>query len=232
MRTGITIVTTALIALTASTTAAQAASSSTKCRKAAKHGKVIAKGPQSLVFELTHAPKILEDYFYGCHYRSGKAYRLPWQDGGDTLHPGHYVFKGELLAYTVVDIEPAGQSAYEEVLLVNLRKRTRLVKSPAFSPPDNDPDARVGASSAPSLIVDTRGFVAWIGQYRRKDNRSYNVQVAGRGLKAQVLDTGAGIARKSLTLSKDRGTLSWMKDGAARSAAFPPAAAVGSDGGG
>jgi len=224
MRSAITIVATALIALTASTAFAQAASGSAKCRKAAKPGQVIAKGPKSLVFELTHAPKILEDYFYGCHYKTGKAYRLPSQDGGDTLHPGHYVFKGDLLGYTVLDSEPAGQSAYRDVLLVNLRKRKRLAKAPAFSPPDNDPDVTVGASSAPSLLVDTRGYVAWIGRYRRKYKTSYNVQVAGGGGgKAQILDTGDGIASKSLRRSKDRGTLRWKKDGAARSAPFPPA---------
>lgn len=224
MRKGITIVAMALIALTASTTSAQAASGSTKCKQAAKHGKLIKKSAKSLVFELTHAPKILQDYFYGCSYKTGRSYRLPYQDGGDTLHPRHFVFKGDLLAYTVMDNEPAGSSAYQEVLLVNVRKRKKLAKESAFTPPANDPDAIFGASSAPSLLVDTRGYVAWIGKYRRMGKTSYNVQVAGAGLTTQVLDTGDGIAGTSLKLSADHATLSWTKDGAARSAPFPPAA--------
>jgi hypothetical protein len=223
MRYGITIAATALIAFAGSTTAAQAASSSAKCRKTAKHGKVIAKGQKALVFELTHKPKILEDYFYGCHYKTGKAYKLPSQDGGDTLHPGRYVFKGDLLAYTVQDIEPAGGSQYEEVVLVNVLKRKRLAHAPAFTVDASDPDANFGASSAPSLIIDTRGYVAWIGRYTRKTLTSYNVQVAGSGFTTQILDTGDGIAPKSLKLSKDRATLSWLKDGAPRTAPFPPA---------
>lgn len=223
MRRGITIAATGLIALAASTASAQAASGSATCKQAAKHGNVIKTGPKSLVFELTHAPKILQDYFYGCSYKTGKSYRLPYQDGGDTLHPRHFVFKGDLLAYTVMDNEPAGASAYQEVLLVNVRKRKKLAKESAFSPPASDPDAIFGASSAPSLIVDTRGYVAWIGQYRRKGKSSYNVQVAGAGLTAQVIDTGDGIAGTSLKLSSDHDTLSWTKDGAARSAPFPPA---------
>jgi hypothetical protein len=222
MRKGIAIAATALIALAASTTPAQAASSSTKCKQNAKHGKVIKKGSKSLVFELTHKPKILQDYFYGCSYKTGKSYKLPNQDGGDTLHPRHFVFKGDLLAYTVLDIEPAGASAYQEVLLVNVRKRKRLVKESAFEPPANDPDATFGASSAKSLLVDTRGFVAWIGQYRRMGKTSYNVQVAGAGFTTQILDTGDGIAGKSLKFSSSHSTLSWTKDGVVHSSPFPP----------
>lgn len=228
---GTTIAATALIALGVSATGARASAPSAKCKKAARHGKVIAKGPKAFVFELTHAPRILEDYFYGCHYATGRVYRLPDQDGGDTLHPADYVFNGDLLAYTVVDTEPAGYSAYEQIELVDLRRRRLLADAAAFSPADGDPDAGIGASSAPSLLVDARGYVAWIGEYQRRGKTSRNVQVAGSGLKARILDSGEGIARTSLRLSRDRATLSWKKDGAKHSAPFPPAPTAGSSGG-
>jgi len=65
---------------------------------------------------------------------------VPASGPGRRRHPvpGAYLFHGRFLAYTVADQEPAGWSQFRTLVLVDLKRRSLLVKADAF-PPVNDP---------------------------------------------------------------------------------------------
>jgi len=120
----------------------------------------------------------------------------------------HYVLAGR---YAGIDVAAMGVDTFDSTLVViDLASGRRTASAPATSP-ENRAESFITASS---LVIDTRGTLAWIGARSAVGAFTPTYEVRALGAHGdELLDAGAHIKTGSLALAA--GQLSWT-DGTTR----------------
>lgn len=156
---------------------------------------------------------------YGCLFRTNRRVRLE----PDNDYAGiEFRLAGAFVAYEAVVASSGGTTAW--IRVVDLRTGTEAHRSPGVT--YQLCGNRYGHDEVSRLRAHRRGAATWIGE--RRDDRGGVCLREVRKADAEgnvVLDTGGGIARRSLRLRGEQ--IGWRKDGRAYGATLvtvgPPA---------
>ena len=192
----------ALVALVAMPATASAAKKRRTCTP--KGSKTLAQNERVRVYRKRRGP----DVPYVCAFKTRRSTALPNNEPGVDGY-SRFALAGKFVAFGYY---PACGVCVDEGNFVEVfdavRRRGRSIKL------DDDDDGKV--TRVTDIEVTGRGAVAWISRDQRTATDVF-VQKAERGVTtATLLDSGAGVALRSLARSGS--TLYWTKDGAPRAA--------------
>jgi hypothetical protein len=195
-----------LAACGSSSAASSAGTATVQCGPAARH--TVAHSSQARVY-------VSGSSLYGCANGGHRPIRLGSTGGclgGTSVGPT--AVAGRLVAYAA---RRCGVDTSSSQVVVRRLTDGHQLSSHNAMRGSIGPESQ---QSVGSIVVTGGGKVAWIASsFSIGTHRHSNQVIAVSGRTVKVIDSGAGIVAGSLQLHN--GTLSWMRDGARRTAALP-----------
>ncbi|MFL5782549.1 MAG: hypothetical protein ACJ760_14630 [Thermoleophilaceae bacterium] len=194
------------------------AAASASCRsKIGAGAHVVERTKNAVVYRRHDDPKI-NNTFYGCELRTGKLRRV---NRFQEQRVGDFKLAGRYLGYTLWVEEGASSDVLQNLHVLDLRTgKERLVHGAVEPPTPSKGDQFEGIAS---YVLKPNASVAWIAEFRPDPNdvaTSFQVNriETSRDDAFTTLDSGDGIARRSMALSDDGKHVYWRHGKAARTA--------------